>query len=40
MNEAPKIGLDNVVIAKVLSDSAEGITFGAVIPLKGAVSFK
>lgn len=38
MNEAPKIGLDNVVIAKVLSDSAEGITFGDVIPLKGAVN--
>jgi phi13 family phage major tail protein len=38
MNEAPKIGLDNVVIAKVLSDSAEGITFGEVIPLKGAVN--
>lgn len=38
MNEAPKIGLDNVVIAKVISDSAEGITFGEVIPLKGAVN--
>ena len=38
MNEAPKIGLDNVVIAKVLSDNAEGITFGQVIPLKGAVN--
>lgn len=38
MNEAPKIGLDNVVIAKVLSDSAEGISFGEVIPLKGAVN--
>ena len=38
MNEAPKIGLDNVVIAKVLSDSAEGITFGEVIALKGAVN--
>ena len=38
MNEAPKIGLDNVVIAKVLSDSAEGISFGDVIPLKGAVN--
>lgn len=37
-NEAPKIGLDNVVIAKVLSDSAEGITFGEVIALKGAVN--
>ena len=38
MNEAPKIGLDNVVIAKVLSDSAEGISFGPVIALKGAVN--
>ena len=38
MNEAPKIGLDNVVIAKVLSDSAEGISFGNVIALKGAVN--
>ena len=38
MNEAPKIGLDNVVIAKVLSDSSEGISFGEVIPLKGAVN--
>ena len=38
MNEAPKIGLDNVVIAKVLSDNASGITFGDVIPLKGAVN--
>ena len=38
MNEAPKIGLDNVVIAKVLSDSAEGISFGDVIALKGAVN--
>ena len=38
MNEAPKIGLDNVVIAKVLSDSADGISFGDVIALKGAVN--
>ena len=38
MNEAPKIGLDNVVIAKVLSDDANGITFDEVIPLKGAVN--
>lgn len=37
-NEAPKIGLDNVVIAKVLSDDASGITFDSVIPLKGAVN--
>ena len=38
MNEAPKIGLDNVVIAKVLSDDADGISFGDVIALKGAVN--
>jgi len=38
MNEAPKIGLDNVVIAKVLSDTADGISFDSVIPLKGAVN--
>ena len=38
MNEAPKIGLDNVVIARVLSDNANGISFGEVIPLKGAVN--
>lgn len=38
MNEAPKIGLDNVVIAKVLSDSSEGISFGEVKALKGAVN--
>ena len=38
MNEAPKIGLDNVVIAKVLSDNADGISFGEVIALKGAVN--
>ena len=37
-NEAPKIGLDNVVIAKVLSDTKDGISFGSVIPLKGAVN--
>lgn len=38
MNEAPKIGLDNVVIAKVLSDDANGISFGEVKALKGAVN--
>ena len=38
MNEAPKIGLDNVVIAKVLSDNADGISFGEVKALKGAVN--
>lgn len=37
-NEAPKIGLDNVVIAEVLSDTVNGITYGEVIPLKGAVN--
>lgn len=37
-NEAPKIGLDNVVIAEVLSDDANGISYGSVIPLKGAVN--
>ena len=36
--EAPKIGLDNVVIAEVLSDDENGIVFGEVIPLKGAVN--
>ena len=38
MNEAPKIGLDNVVIAEVLSDDANGIVYGNVVPLKGAVN--
>ena len=38
MNEAPKIGLDNVVIAEVLSDDASGITYGEVQELKGAVN--
>ena len=37
-NEAPKIGLANVVIAEVLSDDVSGITFGEVIPLKGSVN--
>lgn len=37
-NEAPKIGLDNVVIAEVISDDANGIVYGDVIPLKGAVN--
>lgn len=37
-NEAPKIGLDNVVIAKVLSDDASGIVYDTPIPLKGAVN--
>lgn len=38
MNEAPKIGLSNVVIAKVLSDDDNGITYGPVKALKGAVN--
>lgn len=38
MNEAPKIGLDNVVIAKVLSDGPDGITYDTPIALKGAVN--
>lgn len=37
-NEAPKIGLDNVVIAKVLSDTSSGITYDTPIALKGAVN--
>ena len=37
-NEAPKIGLDNVVIAPVLSDGPDGISYGNVISLKGAVN--
>ena len=37
-NEAPKIGLDNVVIAKVISDTAEGIVYDKVLALKGAVN--
>lgn len=37
-NEAPKIGLDNVVIAELLSDDENGVTYGEVIPLKGAVN--
>ncbi|MBQ6565629.1 MAG: hypothetical protein IJL80_01115 [Treponema sp.] len=35
---APKIGLDNVVIAEVLSDDENGIVYGEVMPLKGAVN--
>ena len=37
-NEAPKIGLDHVVIAKVLSDGPNGITYDTPIALKGAVN--
>lgn len=36
--ENPKIGLDHVVIAKVLSDTKSGITFDTPIPLVGAVN--
>jgi len=36
--EAPKIGLDNVYIAKVISDTADGIVYETPIPLKGAVN--
>lgn len=38
MNEAPKIGLDHVVVAQVLSDDSDGITYGEVIEMKGAVN--
>ena len=38
MNEAPKIGLDQVHIAKVLSDDANGIVYDTPIALKGAVN--
>lgn len=38
MNEAPKIGLDSVHIAKVLSDDANGIVYDTPIALKGAVN--
>lgn len=34
----PKIGLDNVVIAEVISDDSSGITYGEVRELKGAVN--
>ena len=37
-NEAPKIGLDNVVIARVISDDASGIVYDTPIALKGAVN--
>ena len=37
-NEAPKIGLDNVVVARVISDTASGITYDTPIALKGAVN--
>ena len=36
--EAPKIGLDSVYIAKVLSDTADGIVYDTPIALKGAVN--
>ena len=37
-NEAPKIGLDEVHIARVLSDDANGIVYDTPIALKGAVN--
>lgn len=37
-NEAPKIGLDQVHIAKVISDDANGIVYDTPIALKGAVN--
>ena len=33
----PKIGLDNVVIARLTSDSENGVTYDTPIPIKGAV---
>lgn len=38
MNEAPRIGLDNVYIAKVLSDDESGIVYDTPVALKGAVN--
>ena len=38
MNEAPRIGLDEVHIAKVISDDANGIVYDTPIALKGAVN--
>ena len=38
MNEAPKIGLDQVHIARVLSDDVNGIVYDTPIALKGAVN--
>lgn len=37
-NEAPKIGLDKVFIAKVISDSADGIVYDTPIALPGGVN--
>ena len=37
-NEAPRIGLDEVHIAKVISDDANGIVYDTPIALKGAVN--
>lgn len=36
-NEAPKIGLSGIVVAPVISDDENGIVYGAVVPLAGAV---
>ena len=38
MNEAPRIGLDEVHIARVISDDANGIVYDTPIALKGAVN--
>lgn len=38
MNEAPRIGLDQVHIAKLISDDANGIVYDTPIALKGAVN--
>ena len=38
MNEAPKIGLDSVHIARVISDDANGIVYDTPIALKGAIN--
>ena len=35
--ENPVIGLDNVVIAELLSDDVNGVTYDTPIALKGAV---
>lgn len=38
MNEAPRIGLDEVHIARVISDDVDGIVYDTPIALKGAVN--
>lgn len=37
-NENPRIGLDHVVIARLISDDANGVTYDTPIELKGAVN--